>query len=101
MYQACRYGLDGTLTDVRSGEQRSIRQEIPQLADRLAPFAHQLKATAALEAVVRQAQIAAQRGAADASTLSPTAVRFPGWCKNTVEIWASIRQRGGYTRRRP
>lgn len=24
-YQACRYGLDGTLTDVRSGEQRSIR----------------------------------------------------------------------------
>ena len=55
-YQACRYGLDGTLTDVRSGEQRSIRQEILQLADRLAPFAHQLKATAALEAVVRQAK---------------------------------------------
>lgn len=55
-YQACRYGLDGTLTDVRSGEQRSIRQELLQLADRLAPFAHQLKATAALEAVVRQAK---------------------------------------------
>lgn len=64
-YQACRYGLDGTLTDVRSGEQRSIRQEILQLADRLAPFAHQLKATAALEAVVRR-EIAAKRGAADA-----------------------------------
>lgn len=30
--------------------------EILQLADRLAPFAHQLKATAALEAVVRQAK---------------------------------------------
>ncbi len=34
-YQACRYGLDGTLTDVRRG-QRSIRREILQLADRLA-----------------------------------------------------------------
>ena len=55
-YQACRYGLDGTLTDVRSGEQRSIRQEILQLADRLAPFAHQLKAPAALAAVVRPAK---------------------------------------------
>lgn len=64
-YQACRYGLDGDLTDVRSGEQRSIRQEILQLADRLAPFAHQLKATAALEAVV-PGEIAAQRSAADA-----------------------------------
>ncbi len=79
-YQACRYGLDGTLTDVRSGEQRSIRQEILQLADRLAPFAHQLKATAALEAVVRQRNRRKARRSRCA-TLSPTAVRFPGWCK--------------------
>ncbi|MCP6536507.1 glutamate--cysteine ligase, partial [Klebsiella pneumoniae] len=41
---------------VLSGEQRSFRQETLQRADRLAPVAHQLKATAALEAVVSQAK---------------------------------------------
>lgn len=55
-YQACRYGLDGVITDVWSGEQQSIRANILQLADRLAPFAHKVHASAALESVVRQAR---------------------------------------------
>ncbi|MCQ4034066.1 hypothetical protein FK513_31565, partial [Klebsiella pneumoniae] len=42
-YQACRYGLDGTLTDVRSGEQRSIREWLAKWhrrRHRLYPAAH-------------------------------------------------------------
>ncbi|MDU4231566.1 MAG: YbdK family carboxylate-amine ligase, partial [Klebsiella grimontii] len=55
-YQACRYGLDGINTDVNSGEQRTLREEILQLADKLAPSAHKLNADSALEAMVRQAK---------------------------------------------
>ncbi|VDZ69270.1 Carboxylate-amine ligase YbdK (plasmid) [Klebsiella aerogenes] len=44
------------ITDVWSGEQQSIRANILQLADRLAPFAHKVHASAALESVVRQAR---------------------------------------------
>lgn len=55
-YQACRYGLDGINTDVNGGEQRTLREEILQLADRLAPSAHKLNAGSALEAIVRQAK---------------------------------------------
>ncbi|NRE88446.1 glutamate--cysteine ligase [Klebsiella michiganensis] len=55
-YQACRYGLDGINTDVNSGEQRTLREEILQLADKLAPSAHKLNAGSALEAMVRQAK---------------------------------------------
>ena len=55
-YQACRYGLDGINTDVHSGEQRTFRKEILQLADKLAPSARQLNAGNALEAIARQAK---------------------------------------------
>lgn len=55
-YQACRYGLAGIVTDVRSGERRTVREEILRLADRLVPFAHRLNATSALDAIVRQTQ---------------------------------------------
>lgn len=55
-YQACRYGLDGINTDVNGGEQRTFREEILRLADKLAPSAHKLNAGSALEAIVRQAK---------------------------------------------
>ncbi|PLN21606.1 glutamate--cysteine ligase, partial [Klebsiella pneumoniae] len=87
-YQACRYGLDGTLTDVRSGEQRSIRQEILQLADRLAPFAHQLKATAALEAVVRQAK-SPQSEAQQMRDFIANGGSLSGLVQKHCEIWAA------------
>lgn len=64
-YRACRYGLDGIKTDVNSGEQQTFREEILQLADKLAPSAHKLNAGSALEAVVRR-EAGKQRAAADA-----------------------------------
>ncbi len=87
-YQACRYGLDGTLTDVRSGEQRSIRREILQLADRLAPFAHQLKATAALEAVVRRAK-SPQSEAQQMRDFIANGGSLSGLVQKHCEIWAA------------
>lgn len=50
-FQACRFGLDGTLTDVRSGEQRNIGEDILPLLETLAPFAAQLNGTSAMEAI--------------------------------------------------
>lgn len=48
-FQACRFGLQGTLTDVRSGEQRSIGEDILALLETLAPYGHELKGGEALE----------------------------------------------------
>lgn len=55
-YQACRYGLEGINTDVHSGEQRQLREEILQLIPRLMPYADRLNAASALEAIGRQLQ---------------------------------------------
>ncbi len=86
------------LTDVRSGEQRSIRQEILQLADRLVPSPISSKATAALEAVVRQAKSPHSEAQQMRDFIAQR--RFAsGLVQKHCEIWAA-RQRGGYTRRR-
>ncbi len=50
-FQACRYGLEGTLTDVRNGEQRTIAEDLLPLLDTLAPYAAELRAESALEAI--------------------------------------------------
>lgn len=50
-FQACRFGLDGVLTDVRTSEQRTLAEDILPLLDTLAPYAAQLRATPALEAI--------------------------------------------------
>ena len=55
-YQACRYGLEGITTDVHSGEQRQLREEILQLIPRLMPYAERLNAASALAAIGRQLQ---------------------------------------------
>lgn len=50
-FQACRFGLEGMLTDVRTGEQRTMAEDILPLLDTLAPYAAQLQASSALEAI--------------------------------------------------
>lgn len=50
-FQACRFGLEGVLTDVRTSEQRTLAEDILPLLDTLAPYAAQLQATSALEAI--------------------------------------------------
>ncbi len=65
-YQACRYGLDGTLTDVRSGEQRSIRQRDPAARRPAGPFRPSAEGDGSAGGGGSPGEIAAQRGAADA-----------------------------------
>ncbi|WBM69709.1 YbdK family carboxylate-amine ligase [Buttiauxella sp. WJP83] len=50
-FQACRFGFEGMLTDVRNGEQRTLAEDILPLLDTLAPYAAPLQATSALEAI--------------------------------------------------
>lgn len=50
-FQACRFGLEGLLTDVRTGEQRTLAEDILPLLDTLAPYAAELKGESALEAI--------------------------------------------------
>lgn len=50
-FQACRFGLDGILTDVHSGRQTSIAEDIKKLLDRIHPYARKLQADSALEGI--------------------------------------------------
>lgn len=52
-FQACRYGLAGVLTDVHSGKQCTIAQDIQRLLATIAPWAEPLQATSAIEALSR------------------------------------------------
>jgi carboxylate-amine ligase len=55
-FQACRFGLEGMLTDVRTGEQRTLAEDILPLLDTLAPYAAELKAESALAAIHESVQ---------------------------------------------
>ena len=50
-FQACRFGLDGVLTDVHSGKQTTIAADIEKLLDRIQPYADKLKGGSALEEI--------------------------------------------------
>lgn len=53
-FQACRYGLSGVLTDVHSGEQRPIAEDIQRLLEKVEPWADKAGAGSAIEALERQ-----------------------------------------------
>lgn len=53
-FQACRYGLEGVLTDVHTGEQRTLSEDILRLLDVVAPWAETVQASSAIEALARQ-----------------------------------------------
>jgi carboxylate-amine ligase len=48
-FQACRYGLGGTLIDAYSGEQRKLADDVLQTLARIAPDARELGSAAVLE----------------------------------------------------
>ncbi len=50
-FQACRFGLDGTMVNPRTREQVSIRDDILSTLDRIAPHADALGAQAALKEI--------------------------------------------------
>ncbi|HAZ76903.1 MAG TPA: glutamate--cysteine ligase, partial [Enterobacteriaceae bacterium] len=52
-FQACRYGFAGVLTDVHTGEQVTIGEDIQRLLDKIAPYADKLNGSSALEAVAQ------------------------------------------------
>jgi glutamate---cysteine ligase / carboxylate-amine ligase len=70
-WSACRYGVDGTLADLRSGEPVPTHEHLHSLIDRLEPVAKQLGATEALAdarrlvrrpGAARQRELAVERG---------------------------------------
>lgn len=52
-FQACRYGFAGVLTDVHTGEQVTIGEDIQRLLDKIAPYADKLNGSSALEALAQ------------------------------------------------
>jgi carboxylate-amine ligase len=63
-FQACRYGLAGILTDARSGEQKTIAEDIARLLERVAPSAEKLGAASAIQEIglmLKQGKSEAQR----------------------------------------
>lgn len=63
-FQACRYGLDGLLTDVNSGEQKTIAEDLAWLLERIAPSAEKLGAESAIVEIglmLKQGKSEAQR----------------------------------------
>lgn len=48
-FQACRYGLRGVFTDVTTGKQTTLAEELESLLEKLQPYADRHKASSALE----------------------------------------------------
>ncbi|HFZ8993795.1 TPA: YbdK family carboxylate-amine ligase [Citrobacter freundii] len=55
-FQACRYGLEGILTDVHTGEHQRLSDDVLRLLEKVAPWADKLGAGSAIEALHRQVQ---------------------------------------------
>lgn len=55
-FQACRYGLSGVLTRTENGEQCTIGDDLQRLLERIAPWADNVQAGSAIDAIARQVQ---------------------------------------------
>ncbi|XTZ39508.1 YbdK family carboxylate-amine ligase [Salmonella enterica] len=87
-FQACRFGLQGILTDVHTGEQRTIAEDMKYLLDKLAPWADKLKATSALDALVNEVN----RGKSEAQLMRDFVANggsLIGLVQKHTEIWAA------------
>ena len=63
-FQACRFGLQGILTDVHTGEQRTIAEDMAWLLERVAPSAEKLGGMSAINEIaqmLKQEKSEAQR----------------------------------------
>ncbi len=53
-FQACRYGLEGVVTDPHTGDRRPLTEDTLRLLEKIAPSAHKIGASSAIEALHRQ-----------------------------------------------
>lgn len=53
-FRACRYGLEGVITDPHTGDRRSLTEATLRLLEKIAPSAHKIGASSAIEALHRQ-----------------------------------------------
>lgn len=53
-FQACRYGLEGVITDPHTGDRRPLTEDTLRLLEKIAPSAHKIGASSAIEALHRQ-----------------------------------------------
>ncbi|MEH0886184.1 YbdK family carboxylate-amine ligase [Enterobacter sp. UNJFSC 003] len=63
-FQACRYGLEGILTDVHTGEHKTVAEDIAWLLEQVAPSADKLGAASAVHEIglmLKQGKSEAQR----------------------------------------
>ncbi|MGY5956015.1 YbdK family carboxylate-amine ligase [Kosakonia sp. BK9b] len=87
-FQACRYGLEGVLTDVHTGEQCTIADSLAQLLDKLAPWADKLNAGSALDELAR----VVKRGKSEAQLMREFVAdggSLIGLVQKHAEIWAA------------
>lgn len=86
-FQACRFGLEGILTDVHTGEHRTISDDTLRLLENVAPSADKLGAASAIEALIRQVK----NGVNEAQTMRNFVAEggsLIGLVKKHCEIWA-------------
>src|SRR5690606_26008758 len=53
-FQACRFGMEGILTDVHTGAHQSLAEDTHHLLETVAPAADKMGAGSAIEALTRQ-----------------------------------------------
>lgn len=53
-FQACRYGLEGVITDPHTGDRRPLTEDTLRLLEKIAPSAHKMGASSAIEALHHQ-----------------------------------------------
>lgn len=86
-FQACRYGLEGILTDVHTGNHQRLADDTLSLLEKVAPSARHVGATSAIESLARQVKSGMNEAqgmrdfVADGGSLI-------GLVKKHCEIWA-------------
>ncbi len=83
-YQACRFGLQGTLTDVHTGEQRTIADDLSALLENSTPSPALFTPPAPWTMLPARLKAPTAKRAACA-TLSATAVRLSAWYSGTAK----------------
>ncbi|MDN2485810.1 YbdK family carboxylate-amine ligase [Kosakonia sacchari] len=87
-FQACRYGLEGLITDVHTGERYTIADDLTRLLEKLAPSADKLNAGSALDELAN----VVKRGKSEAQMMREFIAdggSLIGLMQKHAEIWAA------------
>lgn len=87
-FQACRFGFEGIITDVHTGDQITIKDDIARLLEKVAPYADKLNAGSALDELSRFVK----RGKSEAQLMRDFVAEggsLFGLVEKHTEIWAS------------